>query len=238
MATAHIAASPGDFAETVLMPGDPKRAKLIADNYLENAEMVNDVRGMMGFTGTYRGKRLSVMGSGMGIPSMSIYAHELYTHFDVQNIIRIGSCGAITKDVNMYDLVIAQGATTDSNVNVSRLKGRNFAAIASYPLLEALVNAARASNKPFHVGNIYTADLFYDKDEEVIPLMAQHAILAVEMEAAGLYGVAAECGKNAVAMCTVSDHLITKEALTAEQRQTSFKDMIQVALDSVFLVKD
>ncbi len=236
MATAHISASTGDFAETVLMPGDPKRAKLIADNYLDNAELVTDVRGMMGFTGTFRGKRLSVMGSGMGIPSMSIYAHELYSHFDVENIIRIGSCGAIQTHVNMYDIVIAMGATTDSNVNVNRLKGRNFAAIASYPLLESVVNAARKSGKPFHVGNIYTSDLFYDKDEEVMPLMTKHSILAVEMEAAGLYGVAAELGKNAVAMCTVSDHLINNEALTSEERETSFKNMIEVALESVLLL--
>jgi purine-nucleoside phosphorylase len=233
MTTPHISAKPGDFADTVLMPGDPLRAKYIADNFLSEVKQVNAVRNMLGFTGSYKGKPVSVMGSGMGVPSISIYSYELYKFFGVKNIIRVGSCGAIQPDVNLRDVVIAIGATTDSNVNKTRLKGYEFAATASYDLLESAVKAARAHKATVHVGNVFTADLFYDPDKEVLNVMAQYGVLAVEMEAAGLYGVAAECGAKALAICTVSDHILTGEQTSSDERQNSFNDMIEITLNSL-----
>ena len=233
MTTPHIAAKPGDFAETVLMPGDPLRAKFIAENFLTEVKQVNAVRNMLGYTGMYQGKAVSVMGSGMGIPSISIYAYELYQFFAVKNIIRVGSCGAIRPEVKVRDVVIALGASTDSNVNKTRLKGYEFAATANYDLLEAAVKAARAHQAKVHVGNIFTADLFYDPDKEVLNLMAQYGVLAVEMEAAGLYGVAAECGTKALAICTVSDHILSGEKTSSEERENSFNDMIEITLNSL-----
>jgi purine-nucleoside phosphorylase len=233
MTTPHISAKLGDFAETVLMPGDPLRAKYIADNFLTGVKQVNAVRNMLGFTGEYLGKPVSVMGSGMGVPSISIYAYELYKFFAVKNIIRVGSCGAIQPDINLRDVVIAIGATTDSNVNKTRLKGYEFAATASYALLEPAVQAARTHKATVHVGNVFTADLFYDPDKEVLNVMAQYGVLAVEMEAAGLYGVAAECGAKALAICTVSDHILTGEQTSAKERQNSFNDMIEITLNSI-----
>jgi purine-nucleoside phosphorylase len=233
MTTPHISAKLGEFAETVLMPGDPLRAKYIADNFLTGVKQVNAVRNMLGFTGEYLGKPVSVMGSGMGVPSISIYAYELYKFFAVKNIIRVGSCGAIQPDINLRDVVIAIGATTDSNVNKTRLKGYEFASTASFDLLEPAVQAARAHKATVHVGNVFTADLFYDPDKEVLNVMAQYGVLAVEMEAAGLYGVAAECGAKALAICTVSDHILTGEQTSAEERQNSFNDMIEITLNSI-----
>ena len=231
MTTPHIAAREGDFAETVLMPGDPLRAKYIADTYLTDVQQVNDVRNMLGFTGLYKGVRVSTMGSGMGVPSISIYAHELYEKFAVKNIVRVGSCGALQPHVNLWDVVIAMGATTDSSVNRTRLKGYEFAATASYFLLEKAVNTARKNDSVVHIGNVFTADLFYSPDDEVLKLMARYSVLATEMEAAGLYGVAAEFGANALAINTVSDHLITGERLSPKERQTSFDSMISIALE-------
>lgn len=233
MTTPHISAKLGDFAETVLMPGDPLRAKYIADNFLTEVKQVNEVRNMLGFTGMYQGKPVSIMGSGMGVPSISIYSYELYKFFGVKNIIRVGSCGAIRPEIKLRDVIIAIGATTDSNVNKTRLKGYEFAATASYDLLESAVHAAREHKATVHVGNIFTADLFYGPDKEVMSLMAQYGVLAVEMEAAGLYGVAAECGTNALAICTVSDHILSGEQTTSEERQNSFNDMIEITLNSL-----
>lgn len=233
MTTPHISANSGEFAETVLMPGDPLRAKFIAENFLTDVKQVNAVRNMLGYTGNYKGKPVSVMGSGMGVPSISIYAYELYTFFAVKNIIRVGSCGAIRPEVKVRDVVIALGASTDSNVNKTRLKGYEFAATANYDLLEAAVQAARAHQTKVHVGNIFTADLFYNPDKEVLNLMAQYGVLAVEMEAAGLYGVAAECGTKALAICTVSDHILTGEQTSSDEREKSFNDMIEIALNSL-----
>ena len=233
MPTPHISAQSGDFAETVLMPGDPLRAQMIAETYLENVKQVNGVRNMLGFTGTYKGTPVSIMGSGMGIPSISIYARELYKEYGVKNIIRVGSCGAVQEDIKLRDVVIGLGASTDSGVNRTRFGGYDFAAIADYDLLSAAVETAREKEINVKVGNIFSADLFYTPNAEMFKVMSQHQVLAVEMEAAGLYGVAAECGCKALSILTVSDHILTGEETTSDERQNSFHDMVRLALDSV-----
>ncbi len=230
MATPHINAPAGAFAQTVLMPGDPLRAKHIAETFLADAVCVNTVRNMFGYTGTYNGKPVSVLGSGMGVPSMSIYATELVKFYGVKNIIRIGSCGGLPLHVKVRDVVIGMGASTDSSVNRNRLAGMDFAAIASFELLEKAVAAARAKHIAVKVGNVFTSDLFYNPSETLFDTLEKYGVLAVEMEAAGLYGVAAEYGVNALAIFTVSDHIRTGEALSAELRQTSFNEMVEVAL--------
>ncbi len=235
MATPHINAERGDFADVVLMPGDPLRAKYIAENFLEDIKQVNNVRGMLGFTGTYKGRRISVMGHGMGIPSCSIYAKELITEFDVKTIIRVGSCGAISRDVKLRDVVIGMGASTDSKVNRLRFKDNDFAAIADFGLVRNAVEAAETARIPARVGNIFSADLFYTPDPQMFDVMEKYGILGVEMEAAGIYGVAAEFGAKALTICTVSDHIRTGENLPAEERQTTFNEMITIALESVLL---
>lgn len=231
MPTPHISANKGDFAQTVLFPGDPLRAKYIADTFLTNAQLVTSVRNMFGFTGEYKGKKVSVMGSGMGIPSASIYARELFVDYDVENIIRIGSAGAISEKVKIRDVVVAQGACTDSVVNRTRFGGMDFAAIASYPLLRKAVDSAEAAGKNVLVGNVMSADLFYHPDAAVFDILEKMGVLAVEMEAAGLYGVAAEYGKNALGIMTISDHIRTGEATSADERQTTFNDMVEIALE-------
>ncbi|MFP1758928.1 purine-nucleoside phosphorylase [Lonsdalea quercina] len=235
MATPHINAEMGDFADVVLMPGDPLRAKYIADTFLEDVVEVNNVRGMLGFTGTYKGRRISVMGHGMGIPSCSIYAKELITEFGVEKIIRIGSCGAVSENVKVRDVVIGMGACTDSKVNRMRFKDHDFAAIADYDLLRHAVDAANTRGVKVRVGNLFSADLFYTPDPQMFDVMEKYGILGVEMEAAGIYGVAAEFGAKALAICTVSDHIRTQEVTTAEERQTTFNEMIEIALESVLL---
>ncbi len=230
MSTPHINAADGAFAETVLMPGDPLRAKHIADTFLTDVVQVNTVRNMFGFTGTYQGKKVSVMGSGMGIPSMSIYATELVKFYGVKNIIRIGSCGGLPLSVKVREVVIAMGASTDSAVNRNRLQGMDFAALASFDLLERAVAAARAKNIAVKVGNVFTSDLFYNPSETLFDTLEKYGILGVEMEAAGLYGVAAEYGINALSIMTVSDHIRTGESLSADERQTSFNEMVEIAL--------
>ena len=232
MATPHINAQAGDFAKTVIMPGDPLRAKYIAETFLEDSRCVTSVRNMLGFTGHYQGKPVSVMGSGMGVPSISIYATELYKDFGVESIIRVGSCGAVRDDIKLRDVIIGMGASTDSNVNRSRFKGYDFAAIADYELLTRAVTAAKNQGINAKVGNVFTADLFYTPAPEMFRTMEKYGILAVEMEAAGLYGVAAEYGKKALAIFTVSDHIKTGEQTTAEERQLTFNDMIKIALDA------
>ncbi|QXO15617.1 MULTISPECIES: purine-nucleoside phosphorylase [Vibrio] len=232
MATPHINAETGDFAETVLMPGDPLRAEFIAQTYLDDVKKVCDVRNMFGYTGTYKGKKVSVMGHGMGIPSCSIYVHELIAEFGVKNIIRIGSCGAVRDDVKLMDVVIGMGASTDSKVNRIRFSGHDFAAIADYDLLETAVNQARAQNVAIKVGNVFSADLFYTPEPEIFEKMKKLGILGVDMEAAGIYGVAAELGARALTILTVSDHILRGEKLSAEDRQKSFHDMMQVALET------
>jgi len=231
--TPHINAKSGAFADAILMPGDPLRAKHIAETFLTGAEQVTDVRGMLGFTGTYEGRRVSVMGSGMGIPSASIYYKELITEYGVETLIRVGSCGAISQDVKLRDIVIGMGACTDSKVNRMRFGDHDFAAICHYDLLENAVNAARDINLNVKVGNLFTADLFYNPDPSFFDVMEKHGIYGVEMEAAGLYGVCAEYGAKGLAVCTVSDHIRTGEALPPEDRQLTFNDMVKVALNSL-----
>jgi len=233
MATPHIKAELGDFAETVLMPGDPLRAKFIAENFLDDAKCITQVRNMFGYTGTYKGKAISVMGSGMGVPSISIYATELYKDFGVENIIRIGSCGAVRDDIKIRDIIIGMAASTDSRVNRMRFNECDFAACADFGLLQKVANTAQKLNQKIHVGNIFTADLFYTPQPEMFAIIEKYGILAVEMEAAGLYGVAAEYGKKALTVLTVSDHIKTGEQTSADERETTFKDMMELTLESI-----
>ncbi|MBD1584700.1 purine-nucleoside phosphorylase [Pseudoalteromonas sp. S16_S37] len=233
MSTPHISANSGDFAETVLMPGDPLRAQYIAEHFLEDARQVTGVRNMYGFTGTYNGKPVSIMGSGMGIPSMSIYAKELIVSYGVKNLIRIGTCGGISKDIKIRDVIFAQGASTDSNVNRARVRGYDFAAIADFGLLENGVNAARKLGIDAKVGNVFTTDTFYQADGSFYEQLDKLGIMAVDMETAGMYGVAAEYGAKAMALFTVSDHVITGEATPSEERQSTFNEMVKIALESI-----
>ena len=232
MATKHINAEPGDFAPTVLMPGDPLRAKFIAETFLDQPRQVCDVRNVLGFTGAYRGLPVSVMAHGMGIPSASIYFSELMEHFEVKRIIRVGSCGTAHPEVKLRDIVIVMGASTDSGVNRMRFLGHDLAALASFELVRCAVRAADAKELAYHVGNIFSADLFYTPQPELFELMARYDILGVEMESAGLYPLAAEHGVQALAMCTVSDDIRTGEHLSSAERQTTFDEMIVLALDT------
>ena len=230
--TPHINARPEDFAKTVLMPGDPLRSKFVAENYLENPALVNNVRGVQGYTGTYKGVRVSVMASGMGIPSIGIYSYELFNIFGVDNIIRIGSAGAYQKHIRVRDIVLGMGACTNSNyVAQFKLPG-TFAPIASYKLLSTAIKACEAAGATYHVGNLLSSDTFYADDPSDTEKWIKLGCLAVEMEAAGLYMNAARANKNALAICTISDHVITGEATTAEERQTSFGQMIEIALET------
>ena len=233
MATIHMNADPGDFADTVLMPGDPLRAKYIAENFLEDARQVSDVRNMLGFTGAYQGRPVSVMAHGMGIPSASIYCTELIRDYGVRRVIRVGSCGTVHPDVVLRDIVIAMGASTDSGVNRMRFGGYDLAAIASFGLLWRAVREAERKNLRFHVGSVFSADLFYGSDPAQLELMERNNIFGIEMETAGIYAIAAELRAEALAICTVSDDIKNGERLSPEERQTSFDEMIELALDVV-----
>lgn len=231
MATPHNEAKRGDIASTVLMPGDPLRAKYIADHFLEDVVCFNDVRNMLGYTGYYKGKRVSVMGSGMGIPSLSIYVYELYTMYDVETIIRVGSIGGLKKEVGLKDLIIAQGACTDSNfVYQYKLPG-TYSAISTYELLEKAVEKAKAMNLKYHVGNIISSDIFYHADKDYVEKWAGMGCLGVEMEAYGLFAQAAYLNKKALAICTVSDSLVFEDALNSDERERSLNEMIKLALE-------
>jgi purine-nucleoside phosphorylase len=232
MATKHMNATPGDFADTVLMPGDPLRARHIAETFLDDARQVTDVRNMLGFTGTYRGRPISIMGHGMGIPSVSIYATELIRDYGVSRLIRVGSCGSVHRNVALRDIVIAMGASTDSGVNRMRFGGHDLAALASFELLRRAVRTAEEKALAFHVGSVFSADLFYTVEPAMFDLLERYGILGVEMETAGLYTLAAEHRAQAVAICTVSDQIRTGEALSSDERQTSFHEMIELALDT------
>jgi purine-nucleoside phosphorylase len=234
MSTKHMNAAPGDFAQTVLMPGDPLRAKYIADSYLEDARRVTDVRNMWGFTGAYRGLPVSVMAHGMGIPSVSIYCTELVRDYGVKKVIRVGSCGTTHPKVKLRDVVIAMGASTDSGVNRMRFGGYDLAALASFRLVSNAVAAAEEHEVAYHVGNIFSADLFYTPDTKMFETMAKFDVLGVEMEAAGIYPIAAEHGVEALAICTVSDDIRSGTALSIEERQSTFDDMIKVALETAY----
>ncbi|MGD7061756.1 purine-nucleoside phosphorylase [Bacillus altitudinis] len=227
----HIGAEKGQIAETVLLPGDPLRAKYIADTYLEDVVCYNKVRGMYGYTGTYKGKRISVQGTGMGVPSISIYVNELIQSYDVQNLIRVGSCGAIKKDVNVRDVILAQTSSTDSQMNRVAFGPIDYAPCADFGLLKKAYDTAEAKNVAVRVGNVFTADQFYN--EKPLELMDQYGILAIEMETTALYTLAAKFGRKALSILTVSDHVLTGEETTAEERQTTFDEMILIALDSV-----
>ena len=221
----------GDFAKTVLMPGDPLRAKFIADTFLDNAKLVNNVRGIQGYTGTYRDTPVSVMASGMGMPSIGIYSHELYSQYGVENILRIGSAGAISKKLKLRDVVAAQGACTNSNfAHQYELPGL-FAPIADFTLLETAVAVAREMGVEMPVGNLLSSDTFYDASNSTTK-WAEMGVLAVEMEAAALYMTAAKLGKRALAICSISDSIVTGEALPASDRQTTFTTMMKIALET------
>lgn len=227
----HINAKQGDIADTILLPGDPLRAKYIAENFLEDVTCYNEVRNMFGYTGTYKGKRVSVQGTGMGVPSISIYTTELMQEYGVQKLIRVGTCGAIQKDVKVRDVIIAQSASTDSKMNEIIFNGIDFAPTADFDLLLKAYNAGVEAGLKIKVGNIFTADMFYS-DENQNEKLAQYGVLAVEMESAALYTLAAKFGRKALSVLTVSDHIITGEATTSEERQTTFNDMIVVALEA------
>ena len=225
-------AAPGDFAPTVLMPGDPLRAQYIAETYLETPRRVTDVRNMWGFTGSYKGEPVSIMAHGMGIPSASIYWSELIESYGVKRIMRVGSCGTSHPDVKLRDVIIAQGACTDSGVNRMRFGGFDLAPLATFSLVQHAVSAAEANNVRYHVGNIFSADLFYTPQPHMFELMAKYDVLGVEMEAAGLYPLAAEHRIEALAICTVSDDIPSGDALTSDERATTFDEMITVALET------
>ena len=230
--TPHIKAVPGDFAKTVLMPGDPLRSKFIAENFLEDARLVNNVRGIQGYTGIYRGERVSVMASGMGMPSIGIYSYELYNFFGVENIIRVGSAGGLSESVKIRDVLFGMGACTTSNFAVQFGLEGTFAPIASYNVMRIAIEEAEKIGASYKVGNILSSDIFYNNDPTAKDRWTELGVLGVEMEAAALYLNAAKAGKGALAICTVSDHLITGESLDADLRQNSFTEMMEIALNT------
>ena len=231
----HIGAKENEIAETVLLPGDPLRAKYIAETFLENPVCYNEVRNMFGYTGTYKGKRVSVQGTGMGVPSISIYVNELMASYNVQKLIRVGTCGAIQKDVKVRDVILAMTSSTDSNMNKLLFDGIDFAPTANFDLLKKAYDTGIQKGLNLKVGNVFTADQFYN-DKANHELWAKYGILAIEMETTALYTLAAKYGRQALSILTVSDHILTGEETTAEERQTTFNDMIEVALDAAIEV--
>ena len=231
MGTPHNQAEKGDIARTVLMPGDPLRAKYIAENYLTEVKQFNEVRNMFGYTGLYKGEKISVMGSGMGMPSMGIYSYELYTKYDVDNIIRIGSAGALSDDIDLMDIVAAMGACTDSNYAAQYNLPGTFAPIADFGLLRRTVETAEKNNMQVKVGNIVSSDIFYNDSNDVNDKWKKMNVLAVDMEAAALYMNAARLNKNALCILTISDHLYKNKSLSAAERQNSFNEMMKLALE-------
>ena len=229
----HIEAKPGDIAETILLPGDPLRAKWIAETFLEDAFCFNQVRNMFGYTGIYKGKRVSVMGTGMGVPSISIYAHELINDYQVKNLIRVGSAGSYQENVKLRDVIIAMAASSNSGVNELRFGGADYAPTASFDLFDKAVLSARRQNIPFKAGNVFTSDEFYADNFEAYKKWSKFGVLCVEMESAGLYTIAAKHNVNALSILTISDSLVTGERTTPKERETSFKSMINIALDLV-----
>jgi purine-nucleoside phosphorylase len=234
----HIGAEPDQIAPHVLMPGDPLRARWIAETFLEDATCYSEVRGMFGFTGTYRGAPVSVQGSGMGLPSLSIYTNELFQEYGARTIVRVGSCGALTEEVKLRDLVIASGACTDSSMNRIRFEGLDYAPVADFHLARAAYDAAEAKGLPVatHVGLIFSSDSFYSPRPELTARMVDYGVLAVEMEASALYTLAAQYRRRALAVCTVSDHIVTGEHTSALEREQTFGDMVEVALQAMLSV--
>ncbi|MGO4344790.1 purine-nucleoside phosphorylase [Paenibacillus sp. MCAF9] len=229
----HIAAEQGQIAETILLPGDPLRAKYIADTYLENVICYNEVRGMLGFTGTYKGNRISVQGTGMGVPSISIYVNELIKDYGVKNLVRVGTCGAMQESVHVREVILAQAACTDSSVNRHVFGGYDFSPIGSFSLLKAAYERGIEKGLKLHVGNIFCSDTFYRDDKTIVQRLMDHGVLGVEMETTALYTLAAKYGVNALTILTVSDHLLTGEETTSAERQSTFNDMMEVALETV-----
>lgn len=230
--TPHINATPDDFAKTVLMPGDPLRAKFIAENFLTNAKLVNNVRGIQGYTGDYKGEKVSVMASGMGMPSIGIYTYELFNFFEVDNIMRIGSAGSLNMDVKVRDIVMAMGASTNSDYAKQFELPGTYAPIASYPMLKTAIEEAEKNGANYHVGNVLSSDTFYDDRADANEKWAKMGIMCIEMETAALYMNAVRAGKNALGIFTISDHILTGESLSAEQRQNSFTQMMEIALET------
>jgi purine-nucleoside phosphorylase len=233
MPTPHIAAARGDFAEAVLLPGDPRRAAHIAKHFLTDAREVTNVRNMLGFTGTYKGMPVSTMGTGMGIPSASIYATELINEYGCRRLVRVGSCGAVRSDINLRDVVVATGACTDSGVNRARYRGWDFAATADFALARTAVEIAGQRGVTVRAGNVHSADFFYNPVDDAVDVFEQMGVLAIEMEAAGLYGIAAATGVRALAICTVSDHVRTGASVSSEDREQTFDDMVAIALETL-----
>ena len=229
----HIEAKKGEIAETILLPGDPLRAKFVAENFLEDAVCYNKVRNIFGYTGTYKGKRISVQGTGMGIPSMSIYVTELIKDYGVKNLIRIGSCGAIKPEINLRDVILAEGASTDSQTNKLVFVGADFAAIANFEWLLKAYNVVKEKKLQVHVGNVLSSDIFYSDDPDFWKIWAKYGILGIDMEATALYSIAAKYGVNGLTILTVSDQIVRGEATTSEERQTGFSKMIEIALETV-----
>ncbi|MGH3333493.1 MAG: purine-nucleoside phosphorylase [Nocardioidaceae bacterium] len=231
----HISAERGQIAPHILMPGDPLRAKWIAETFLDGVKCYSEVRGMLGFTGTYRGEAISVQGSGMGLPSFSIYAHELFDEYDVQTAVRVGSCGALSEDLALRDIVIASGACTDSSMNRIRFEGLDYAPVADFGLLRAAYDAAEAKDLPVRtrVGLLMSSDSFYTPRPDLTARMAEYGVLGVEMEASALYTLAAKFKRRALAICTVSDHIVTGEHTSALEREQTFAHMVEVALDAI-----
>ena len=233
MATPHISAPDDAFAESILLPGDPLRARYIAETFLEDVAEVTAVRNMLGFTGTYKGTPVSTMGTGMGMPSASIYLTELTRFYGVRRLVRVGSCGGISTDVKMRDVILAIGAGTDSGINRTRYNGWDYAATASYPLLRAAADAAAGMGIDTHVGNLHSSDLFYNSYNNALEIWQRMGVLAVEMEAAALYAIAAEEGAQALAIVTVSDHLVTEEQTSSDERERTFDQMVRIALEAI-----
>ena len=232
----HIGAKVGDIAETVLLPGDPKRAKWIAENYLENSFSYTDIRGMLGFTGTYKGKKVSIQGTGMGIPSISIYITELIKDYGVKNLIRVGSAGSYQKDVKVRDVVIAMSTSTDSNINNRRFNGANFSPTANFELFLTALKVAEEKNIKIKAGNVLTSDEFYNDNSDYYKKWADFGVLAVEMETAGLYTLAAKYKTRALSILTISDSLVSPEITSAEEREKTFSEMIELALETAIRI--
>ena len=232
----HIGAKAGDIAETVLLPGDPKRAKWIAENYLENLFCYTDIRGMLGFTGTYKGKKVSIQGTGMGIPSISIYITELMKDYGVKNLIRVGSAGSYQKDVNVRDVVIAMSTSTDSNINNRRFNGANFSPTANFELFKTALKVAEEKNIKIKAGNVLTSDEFYNDNSDYYKKWADFGVLAVEMETAGLYTLAAKYKAKSLSILTISDSLVSPEITSAEEREKTFSEMIELALETAIRI--
>lgn len=231
MATPHIRAEKGDIAEKILLPGDPLRAKFISENFLQNSVQFNDIRNMLGFTGIYKGEKVSVMGTGMGVSSIGIYSYELIKFFDVKKLIRVGTCGSYKKDVGLHDIILAQGASTNSNFQSQYELNGTYSAISSFNLLERAASILREKNYKFHVGGVLTSDIFYEPDENSYKKWASLGVIAVEMETYALYCNASRLGAEALSILSVSDQLVTKEAVKTDDREKAFTKMMEVALE-------